>query len=114
MARWLIDGAANAEGLDAAMGAGTLVLVPVCVPAGVLTSGFGKKVALCPLWICHWSHNKTIEKPKMTHKIVRRMSFMKWSFLFVLSWHETQKGRGIAQGPGPSRHRTKGDTGQDA
>jgi len=40
----------------------------------------GKKVALWPLKTCHWSHNKTMEKPKITHKMVRRMSFMTASF----------------------------------
>jgi hypothetical protein len=40
----------------------------------------GKKVALRPLCTCHWSHNMTMEKPKTTHKMVRRISFMKVSF----------------------------------
>ena len=40
----------------------------------------GKKVALPPLETCHWSHSKTMENPKITHKMVRRMSFMTASF----------------------------------
>ena len=43
-------------------------------------AGLGKNVALFPLKTCHWSHSKTIEKPKITHKTVRRMSFMSFSF----------------------------------
>jgi hypothetical protein len=43
-------------------------------------AGLGKNVALCPLNICHWSQSKTIEKPNITHKTVRRMSFMCFSF----------------------------------
>ena len=41
-----------------------------------LASGLGKKVALWPLWTCHWSHSRTMEKPKITQRMVRRMSFM--------------------------------------
>ena len=44
-------------------------------------TGFGKKVAFLPLNTCHWSHKRTMEKPKITHKMVRRMSFMTFSFL---------------------------------
>jgi hypothetical protein len=40
----------------------------------------GKKVGCLPLWTCHWSHSRTMEKPKITHKMVRRMSFMTASF----------------------------------
>jgi hypothetical protein len=51
-------------------------------PAGVLAVCVapGKKVALWPLKTCHWSHRRTMEKPKITHKMVRRMSFMTASF----------------------------------
>lgn len=62
-----LDGAADVE--DEGVTAAT---------AGAV--GFGKNVAFCPLKTCHWSHNRTIEKPKITHKMVRRMSFMTVSF----------------------------------
>jgi hypothetical protein len=48
-----------------------------CTANGV---GAGKNVAFCPLKICHWSHSNTMEKPKITHKMVRRISFMCFSF----------------------------------
>ena len=47
----------------------------------VCAGGVGKKVALLPLWICHLSHSRTMEKPKITHRMVRRMSFMKSSYV---------------------------------
>ncbi len=40
----------------------------------------GRNVAFFPLKTCQLSHNMTIEKPKITHKMVRRMSFMKGVF----------------------------------
>jgi hypothetical protein len=65
----------------AATPAGTL-LAGVTETAGALAAvvAGGKKVGFCPLNICHWSHSKTMEKPKITHKMVRRMSFMRVSF----------------------------------
>ncbi len=36
----------------------------------------GRKVGLLPLKTCHWSHSSTSENPKITHRIVRRISFM--------------------------------------
>ena len=50
-------------------------------PAGaVCWAGLGKNVAFFPLCTCHWSQSMTMEKPKITHKMVRRISFMKVSF----------------------------------
>lgn len=45
----------------------------------VATAGAGKKVAFLPLCTCHLSHSKTSEKPNITHRMVRRISFMKTS-----------------------------------
>src|SRR5688572_7220446 len=61
---------------------GTLA-APVAPGAVAVTGGLadGKKVACLPLWTCHWSHSSTIEKPKITHRIVRRMSFMDFSYV---------------------------------
>ena len=51
--------------------------------AGAVTAGLAPsmKVPLPPLWICHLSHSNTMEKPKITHRMVRRMSFMKTSYV---------------------------------
>jgi hypothetical protein len=46
------------------------------VGAGAAISGFGKKVAFFPLCSCHWSQSRTREKPKITQRMVRRISFM--------------------------------------
>jgi hypothetical protein len=63
---------------------GTLLGTPAAGAGGALSATaltlLGKKVALWPLWICHWSQSKTNEKPKTTHKMVRRISFMKISY----------------------------------
>ena len=78
-------GAAGATGAAPAWVAGTGTKASV-LPAGAAAAGaavlvgLGKKVALLPLWICHWSQSNTMEKPKITHKMVRRISFMKFSF----------------------------------
>jgi hypothetical protein len=57
--------------------------------AGLATvAPLGKKVALWPLYTCHWSQSKTMEKPKTTHKTVRRISFMKTSCV----WKEKKAG----------------------
>jgi hypothetical protein len=65
----------------AATPAGTLLAGVVATAGGLaaVVAG-GKNVGFCPLNTCHWSHNKTMEKPKITHKMVRRMSFMTDSF----------------------------------
>lgn len=63
--------AALADGL--ADGLAGVALLATCVEEG-------KNVALLPLKTCHWSHNRTMEKPKITHRMVRRMSFMTASF----------------------------------
>jgi hypothetical protein len=62
--------------------AGGTLLAGVAVTAGDLAAVIagGKNVGFCPLKICHWSHNRTMEKPNITHKMVRRMSFMTVSF----------------------------------
>jgi len=46
----------------------------------------GKNKGLLPLWTCHLSHSKTIEKPKITHKTVRLISFIDQfiSLIFLL------------------------------
>ena len=44
--------------------------------ATAVFAGEGKNVAFWPLKTCQLSHNMTIEKPKITHKMVRRISFM--------------------------------------
>ena len=43
--------------------------------------GAGKKVAGLPLATCHWSQSITIEKPKTTQRMERRMSFMRTSWI---------------------------------
>ena len=94
MADGVVAGSApGAEAAAPATGAGTALpptgpvgtlaaLAGLLAGAVVLTAGAGdgKKVALLPLKSCHWSHSRTMEKPKITHKMVRRMSFMTASF----------------------------------
>jgi hypothetical protein len=65
----------------AAAGWGTLTSAGLAsAAAGALTvCGDGKKVGFLPLWICHLSQSKTMEKPNITHSMVRRISFMKTS-----------------------------------
>ena len=46
-----------------------------CGPWAV-AAGLGKNVAGRPLWTCHLSHSKMLERAKTTHRMVRRMSFM--------------------------------------
>jgi hypothetical protein len=55
-------------------------------------AGAGKNVAFCPLKICHWSQSNTMEKPKITHKMVRRMSFMCFSFQMwmAVNWQKSR------------------------
>jgi hypothetical protein len=69
-----VDGKAGTEAADE----------PEAVVAGAgafaVWDADGKKVGFWPLKTCHWSHSKTMEKPKITHKMVRRMSFMTASF----------------------------------
>src|SRR5512133_1083352 len=82
----------TAEALAAGVAAGVALgdgTLEAPAGAGAVAAGLpdGKKVALLPLWTCHWSHSKTMEKPKITHKMVRRMSFMKTS-----SWIEERAG----------------------
>ena len=83
-------GAAEAAGAEvgtwpgvavtAAEAAGTALALALAAAAGAgavaATSGLGKNVALLPLYSCHWSHNKTREKPKITQRMVRRISVM--------------------------------------
>ena len=45
-------------------------------PPAAVCEALGKKVALRPLCTCHWSHNMTSEKAKITQRMVRRMSFI--------------------------------------
>jgi hypothetical protein len=84
-------GAAATAGVAAGAGtaplptgpAGTLAVEAGAAAGAVLLAtgvGEGKNVALLPLKSCHWSHNRTMEKPKITHRMVRRMSFMTASF----------------------------------
>src|SRR3990167_4665608 len=82
------------------------------LPAGAAAAGaaalvgLGKKVAFFPLWICHWSHSKTMEKPKITHRMVRRISFMKVSFQKERK-SDGQRAGGVRQEPGRAHPRTK-------
>src|ERR687894_380037 len=57
-----------------ATGGGTAagVVAGAAGAAGAVAAGFGadgKKVAGRPLWICHWSHSITSEKPKITQRM---------------------------------------------
>ena len=78
-----VGSAIGLPGIAAAPGTAPVDPVPVDVvgvPAAVcVCTGFdeGRKVGLLPLWTCHWSHSITSEKPKITSRMVRRISFMK-------------------------------------
>jgi hypothetical protein len=73
---WAVAATAFDEGTPDAAGAAEALAGAAL--AAVLADE-GKNVALLPLWTCHWSHNMTMEKPKITHRMVRRISFMKTS-----------------------------------
>ena len=47
-------------------------------------TGAGKNVPRLPLCTCHLSHNRTKAKPNITHKIVRRMSFIGTSLVSLV------------------------------
>jgi len=72
--------AGDEDGTEASVVIEVPALDDVAAGALAVCVAEGKKVALWPLKTCHWSHNKTMEKPKITHKMVRRMSFMTASF----------------------------------
>jgi hypothetical protein len=83
----VMPGTAEAETTGAGIAVFVIEAEPAAVGVGVVTGVLafcvaddGKNVGFWPLWTCHWSHNKTMEKPKITHKMVRRMSFMTVSF----------------------------------
>ena len=61
---------------------------PAAGAAAPTAAGDGKNVALLPLCNCHLSHSKTMEKPNITHKMVRRMSFMETSLVRRVNWRE--------------------------
>ena len=80
----------------------------------VAVGGPGKKVAWRPLCTCHLSHSKTREKPNITHRMVRRMSFMKTSLQRKVDGEARQHQRGQAPwpsgetAPGPAQARDHG------
>jgi len=67
----------------AACGTAMGVAAPVAAGAEAVAAGLGagKKVAGLPLATCHWSQSITIEKPKTTQRMERRMSFMRTSWI---------------------------------
>src|SRR5574344_974074 len=91
--------------------AGLAVALALVAPGGceaavvgavaVAVGGPGKKVAWRPLCTCHLSHSKTREKPNITHRMVRRMSFMKTSLQRKVDGEarQHQRGQRMAQGP---------------
>ena len=96
-----------------AAGTKTSVLPAGAAAAGaVVLAGLGKKVALLPLWICHWSQSNTMEKPKITHKMVRRISFMKFSFQKERK-SDGRRAGDVRQEPDHAHPHTKGGSGPD-
>ena len=75
-------------------------------------AGEGKKVAFFPLCTCHWSQSKTMEKPKITHKMVRRISFMKISFRKMKCRQSGKTALAFLRAQDHDRHCTKVDNGQ--
>ena len=87
---------------------------PAAGAAAPTAAGDGKNVALLPLCNCHLSHSKTMEKPKITHKMVRRMSFMKTSLVKMVGCWKGSAAKTIAchavipQARDRSRRHTRG------
>ncbi|MNT40460.1 hypothetical protein D3C72_1767760 [compost metagenome] len=108
--------AAAATGtLDAGTLAGPVALDAALAAAGAVTAGVvGKNVACLPLCSCHLSHSRTMEKPKITHRMVRRMSFMKTSLVSWMGWWKGKTARkaaccaAIVAGPGHGPRHTRG------
>src|SRR5574344_210233 len=119
-------GMARAAAVAAAgvLPAGLAVALALVAPGGceaavvgavaVAVGGPGKKVAWRPLCTCHLSHSKTREKPNITHRMVRRMSFMKTSLQRKVDGEARQHQRGQAPwpsgetAPGPAQARDHG------
>ncbi len=81
---------------------------------GAVTAEEGKKVGALPLWICHLSQIRTMEKPNTTHRMDRRMSFMTGASFQRKGKPDEKTGQEAQRAQDRDHQRTKAHSGPDA